>query len=175
MKEEFRIIEGFEDYQISNHGRVYSSRYDRFLKPYVNGRGYLHACLCVKMERSCKAIHQLVAIAFLGHNPCGMKLVVDHIDNNKLNNRVDNLQIITTRQNIIKGIKYKSSKHTGVYWDKRMNKWRSKIEINNKQIHLGYFDCELETSKYYQIAIKIIDQYQNPKQFRNLIKTQSSL
>jgi len=46
-------------------------------------------------------------MAFLNHTPCGHKLIVDHINENKLDNRVENLQLITNKQNVIKSIKNK--------------------------------------------------------------------
>ena len=53
-------------------------------------------------------IHQLVAIHFLGHIPNKHSKVIDHIDGNKLNNNVNNLQIIGNYQNMVKGKYYKS-------------------------------------------------------------------
>jgi len=47
-------------------------------------------------------IHQLVAMHFLNHIPNNHRLVIDHIDENKLNNNVNNLQIVTNHQNLTK-------------------------------------------------------------------------
>ena len=85
-----------------------------------------------------------------------MNLVVDHINNNSLDNRVENLQVITQRQNATKDRTNKTSKYAGVSWHKALNKWRSYIKINYKQIHLGYFDNEEEASEVYNNKLKQI-------------------
>jgi hypothetical protein len=69
-------------------------------------------------------------------------LVVDHINHNTLDNRKSNLRVITQGQNNQnrKKIRVESkSGIRGVYWDKKNNKWRSHIQIDRKQIYLGYF------------------------------------
>ena len=48
-------------------------------------------------------VHQLMAITYLNHIPQNHKLVIDHIDGNKLNNKIENLQIVTNWQNLAKG------------------------------------------------------------------------
>jgi len=95
-------------------------------------------------------IHQLVAIAFLNHIPCGHELVVDHIDNDPTNNNIENLQIVTNRQNCSKDRKGKSI-YTGVHWNKKY--WVASITINKKRFHLGSFDCEIKASKVYKKAL----------------------
>ena len=104
-------------YQVSNLGRVkslekrvkyrygYRTRPERILAQPIHSSGYLVVCLCIKNRRSVVRVHQLVAIAFLNHTP-GRLIVVDHIDNDKLNNRLDNLQVITQKENMnkLKGI-----------------------------------------------------------------------
>jgi hypothetical protein len=103
-----------------------------------------------------KRIHKLVAMAFLGHIPAGYNLVVDHIDNNPLNNRLDNLQLISQRENTSKDKKGGTSDFIGVF-NKSSSKWASAIRINNKIINLGSFDTEQEASEYYQKALESIN------------------
>ena len=156
--EEFRVIKGFEDYQISNYGNVKSLKFDKekILKPRLDKRtGYLYVGLLNNNKRGSKKIHKLVAIAFLNHIPCGMKLVVNHKDFNRQNNHVDNLEIITQRENANLKHLLSSSQYTGVSWHKRDKKWQSIILINNKLKYLGYFNNELEASKAYEEALKL--------------------
>ena len=149
MKEEFRPIPDYEGiYEISNFGRVKSFKCnkERILKAVLNPRGYLHVSLYKDNKQKSYQVHQLVAIVFLGHTPCGMDLVVDHIDDNKTNNRVDNLQIITQHDNTNK---YGTSKYKGIAFNKRDNKWMAyyKCPIKKKQLHIGYYFTEAEAVK----------------------------
>jgi hypothetical protein len=152
-------------YQVSSLGRVKSlerktlGKYggikkERILKSNKNNGGYLRLDLCKNgVQKNCK-IHQLVAIAFLNHTPCGHKLVVNHKNFNKLDNRLENLEIITQRENSNLKHKESTSKFVGVFWDKSRGKWHSKIQINGKSKFLGYFKCEIKASEAYTKELK---------------------
>jgi hypothetical protein len=101
-------------------------------------------------------VHQLIAAAFLDYKFKGHKLVVDHIDNNKQNNNINNLQIITQRENVVKEIILKKTLPIGVCFDKSRNKYISQIKINGKQIYLGRFKTTEEASNAYQNKLKSI-------------------
>lgn len=168
MDEIWKDVIGYEGlYQVSDLGRVkslsrvinrlggrkYTVR-ERILKPTPDGRGYLTVGLRRNKKRKTFCVHSLVAMSFLDYIPDGThKLVVDHIDNDKTNNRLVNLQIISQRENCSKD-KRGSSRFTGVYWNKRRGKWRAGIKIKGKDIHLGYFKDESEASKTYQNKLK---------------------
>ena len=130
------------------------------MKPSVDHCGYLRAVLCRYGVTETKKIHQLVAISFLNHTPNGHNLEIDHIDGDRLNNRIENLQIVTHRANastcFVKGKENYSSKYTGVIWYKRDSRWRSQITINGNPKFLGYFDSETEAHNAYQNALKSI-------------------
>jgi hypothetical protein len=85
-----------------------------------------------------------------------MKLVINHVDFNKLNNKVDNLEIITNRKNANQKHLKSSSVYTGVCWHKPNKKWMSYISINGKSKYLGLFTNELEASEAYQKELKQI-------------------
>ena len=173
MKEIFKDVPNYEGmYQVSNLGNVkslercvehwrggVSVRRGRMLKLLDNGKGYLTVNLFKESKVKRSPVHQLVAIAFLNHVPNGNKIVVDHIDENPLNNRLDNLQLISNRENTVRSINKSktSSQYIGVHWDKRHNKWKSQIYINKKTINLGRFSSELEASKAYQKALMEIN------------------
>lgn len=168
VEEIWKDIPGYENmYQVSNLGNVKSlSRIvkhsrggdkvikERILKPALNVHGRLRISLSKNSSEKLFQIHQLVAMAFLNHTPCGYKLVIDHINNNPLDNRVENLQIVTQRENVskIEGDFY--SKFKGVCWHVRRKKWGSKIYVNGKQKHLGYFENEHDAHLKYQEALK---------------------
>lgn len=89
--ETFKDIIGYNGvYKISNFGRVYNTKYDRFLKPGKLRNGYLLVVLCNNGVKKCHTVHRLVAEAFL---PNPEKLPeVNHKDTNKENNYASNLE-----------------------------------------------------------------------------------
>ena len=101
VKEEWKDIAGYEGlYQISNFGHVKSLHSNgRVLKLHEDKGGYLTVCLFWKCKYKCCKVHRLVASAFIA-NPEN-KPTVNHIDGNKKNNRVDNLEWATHKENIV--------------------------------------------------------------------------
>lgn len=160
--EEFRDIPGYEGlYQVSNLGNVKSLNYNRTckeknLKTRIDGNGYYQVGFCKNGEVKTFKVHKLVAMTFLNHKPCGHKLVIDHLNDIKTDNRLENLQIVTQRENVFKTQGRYSSQYKGVSWSKQKNKWVSNILINKKRIHLGLFNCELAASISYQNKLKEI-------------------
>jgi len=154
--ETWKDIPNFEVYQVSNLGRIRSLKFNKvkYLKRRLNTKGRYSVNL-YKQKRmiSNNRISVLIAKAFLNHTPCGYKLVVDHIDNNKTNDKLYNIQVITHRENLSKD-KKGTSKYTGVSWDKKANKWKSEIRINRKKKWLGYYKKEKEAAQAYQNELK---------------------
>lgn len=103
----WKDVIGYEGYyQVSNLGNIKSlgnnkTRKEKILNPRICNAGYFYVNLSLNGKAASKKIHQLVATAFLNHVPCGHKLVVNHKDFNKLNNIIDNLEIVTSRENTI--------------------------------------------------------------------------
>jgi len=113
--------------------------------------------------------HRLIYI--LHHKqdvPEGMML--DHISGDKLNNNIDNLRIVTARENQQNRYKHREGKFVGCTFYKPTNKWMSRIDVNNKQIHLGYHKTEQQAHNQYLLALQHIDQYQNNNQFREYLR-----
>lgn len=94
-------INGFDNYQITNDGRVYNKKYNRYLKPGLNNTGYLSVKLSDNGLQKTYPIHRLVAIHFLDK---GDYNVVNHKDGNKINNNVYNLEWVTYQHNAIHAI-----------------------------------------------------------------------
>lgn len=156
--EEFKDIPGYEGlYQVSDLGRVKSLKRNYMLQINKSGCGYLMVGLYILSVKKSLKVHQLIAMAFLNHRPNGTNVFsVDHIDNIKINNRLINIQVISHRQNMSKDRKNKTSKYTGVSWDKVNNKWVASIGLNKKYIKLGRFKNELDAKKAYDEKLKSI-------------------
>lgn len=98
MKEVWKDIEEYEGlYQVSNLGRVKRVTTERILKGCRDSKGYLQVNLCKQGCVSKKLIHRLAAQTFIPNSE--NKVEVNHIDENKTNNRVDNLEWSTRKEN----------------------------------------------------------------------------
>lgn len=97
----FKPIPGFSRYMISEYGDVYSIPRKKILSVSKNWAGYLTVTLVDdKNFRSPRKVHRLVYLTYVG--PLKDNLVVDHKDDNKLNNHYSNLQQITSSENSTK-------------------------------------------------------------------------
>lgn len=102
--EVWKDVKGYEGlYQVSNYGRVKNSKKDHILKPVVRQHGYLGVMLYGHGGHKTRgfktfSVHRLVAEAFIP-NPDNLS-EVNHIDECKTNNRVENLEWITRKDNV---------------------------------------------------------------------------
>jgi hypothetical protein len=156
--EEFRPVPEYEDrYHVSSFGRVKSFMLKgNMLKP-VLSNGYPQINL--RKNNTCWTIqiHVLVAIVFFGHKRCGYKIVVDHKNHIRSDNRYFNLRLVTQRENSnLKHLTH-SSKYTGVSLT-YSNTWAAKIVIGNKKKHLGTFKTELDAHNAYQEQLNKLTQ-----------------
>jgi len=111
-KEEWRDVVGYEGlYEVSNLGSVASKQKTvmakngttrsyprRKLKQYENSSGYMRVHLCKDGSSKMVLVHRIVAMAFVD-NPSS-KPFVNHLDENKQNNRADNLEWVTNDENL---------------------------------------------------------------------------
>ena len=97
---EWKIIEDYPDYAISNDGQVKSVKFQRLLKGTKNSSGYLYVNLVKHKIPKTFAIHRLVMKYFGTSQP--ENNIVDHIDHDKLNNHINNLQWLSIQENTIK-------------------------------------------------------------------------
>lgn len=90
-------------------------------------------------------LHRLI---WLYHKGYDAKLV-DHIDRDVTNNKIENLREATAVQSSCNRSEANSSGYRGV--DKYNNRWRAKIRYDNKYIHIGYFDTPEDASNAYKL------------------------
>jgi hypothetical protein len=119
------------------------------LKPY--NRGYIHIGINKKLYK----LHRLVYKYFNKDwdiTDISTTNQIDHININKLDNRIENLRVVNSSENNRNKNKFKncSSKYKGVSWHKSNNKWRVNIAIDGKVKHLGLFDNEEEAYECYK-------------------------
>ena len=178
QEEIWKEVSGYEGiYEVSSLGRVKSLKRKGakggILTESKRQDNYYGVGLTRNRKLKTYTIHSLVAIAFLGHKPSGWQICVDHIDGNRLNNHVDNLQIVTHRENV--SVCHRSNKNdtssafVGVFYNNTIDKWQARIQLDKKVIHLGYFDDEKTAHDFYLSAYKNLDSFENPTQFREII------
>jgi len=119
---------------------------------YLHKGGY--AARKLKLNKVSKTI-------FLHHfvTETDYKYIVDHINGNRLDNRKQNLRIVTAQQNAFNRSvnRYKnSSQYKGVFWSKEKKLWLSLIKIKGKSNHLGYFNTEIDAAIAYNENAKTL-------------------
>lgn len=177
--EEWKPIEGFEElYHVSNYGRVKSLprrgtiNETRILKPCKNRDGYLQVCLYKDSTKQYKTIHRLVAEAFLP-NPNNLPCI-NHKDENKENNNVENLEYCdiafnnsygTRNERVSKAMTNGKLSKTVLQYDRNGNfirEWPSAREIERQ---LGFVNgniCKCCIGKpHYNTAYNFIWRYKD--------------
>jgi hypothetical protein len=174
--EVWKSIIGYEGYyEISNFGNVRSlerivnhTKYGkqqlkaRNSKKYITDKAYYEVALCKDNKAKRIFIHKLVAIHFIEKINLS-KNQVNHIDSNKKNNTILNLEWVDNRENQCHKNIIKTSKYTGVSYCKDRCKFIACITINKKRTFLGRFNTEIEAKKVYDNFCKennIVNKYQ---------------
>lgn len=147
MSEVWKNIPDYDNYEVSNLGNVKSKR--KLLKPSINMYGYAVLSLHNKGVKKQWKVHQLVALCFFDYRFENHSTVIDHINGSKSDNRLENLQLISQRENKSKSSKKTTSKYTGVYFQKKTGKYTVMIYINGKIKYLGSFDNQEDAKAAY--------------------------
>lgn len=150
IKVEWKLIEGFDGiYSVSNYGDVKNNRTGRLMKQRKTEKGYLRVGLTTNGKPKCMRVHRLVAQAFIP-NPEN-KPEVNHIDFNKKNNCVNNLEWVTGKEN---------AKHS-LGNRKKSNKIECKNISNTGEKYIsyysGYYVVRMFGKKYFCKSFKNID------------------
>ena len=159
MEEIWKNIEGYPNYQVSNMGRIkrlstgYYRRTEKILKPQLQNNGYLHIKLSQKDKTKCILVHRLVAQVFIP-NPNNLPQV-NHINEDKKDNRVENLEWCTQKYNINYGNgiskRVKTNKENGTY--KKIGEINSKIrsksilQFSKDNSFIRRWDCIMDVQR----------------------------
>lgn len=104
----WKEVPGFNGrYNVSIYGEIHDLKRDKFIKPHMSGvkrRNYPQVTLYRKennkTSKHTKRVHSIMAMTFLNHTYNGDRTkVVDHIDNDPMNNNLSNLQIVSMKVN----------------------------------------------------------------------------
>ncbi len=152
VNEEWRSIDGYVDYQISNIGRVRKAATGRIFKPSEDTSGYLGIGLTLSGVRKRHLVHRLVAHEFID-NPNSMPCI-DHINHTKTDNTINNLRWVSRSQNSMNRAKRTNttSEYKGVSFSKQKRRWRAVIMVDGKNKHIGYVKTEKEAAAAYNKA-----------------------
>lgn len=157
LKVEWKLIEGFDGiYSVSNYGEVRNNRTGKLMKPRKNEKGYLHIGLTKNGKQKNMRVHRLVAQAFIP-NPEN-KSQVNHIDFDKENNCVNNLEWVTNKENT----QYSVCNRIFPGQQKKRN---NKTGERNISHYNGFYVVRIYGKKYVSKSFKNID---DAKQWRDL-------
>lgn len=148
-------------YEISNLGNVRRMKNDgnyKYLKCSVMNRGYRYFQIHRKGTRKNYLIHHLVAELFIGERPDG--LVIDHIDRDKLNNKLENLRYITIKENIRNSHTFLDDKKTAELEEEGY----TRIQARSRTYHIEHREELLKKKKdyYYKNKERLL-QYQKER------------
>lgn len=139
------------DYLVSSHGRLRRKGNDKCRAFSVDKYGYYKITLSMgRKNRKSYRVHKLIALAFLG-DPNGLH--VNHIDGNKKNNNINNLEYVTNRENVAHGM-IRRGKIVGAIYCKRSQKWISNLNVDGKLKRLGTFDTAEDAQSAFRSALR---------------------
>lgn len=165
--EVWKPVPGFPDYEVSSEGRIWSKK-NGYLKTRLESRGYEIVNLYLYGKMYTKKVHRLVALAFI-QNPDNLPQI-NHKDENKSNNRIDNLEWCDSKYNLNYGTRIKRQIETkinkGLYNPETVGlstiDWQRKYrEINRERLSTYQKNWKIEHSDYVKKYNS--EYYQNKK------------
>jgi hypothetical protein len=161
---DFVKIKGFPNYMISKKGSIYNLRFKKYMKASPNAEGYKYIRLLNNKVKKYYYVHRLVADHFIKKIPG--KNLVNHIDSNRSNNCVDNLEWCTNSENMLHAAKAKREKQ------KVLN---NKITVENdknsdvKDVKNSDEENEVNNNVCFKRAVqKLDDEYNVLEEFKSI-------
>ena len=167
--ETWKDIPNYEGYQASDLGNIRSKdriveqknghtyfQSGRVLAKTCNGAGYLSSMLSIEGRKPFRRyVHRLVAMAFLSMDE---NMQVDHIDSDKSNNRLNNLRVVTQRENNHyyqkSRSKVKTCEYVGVTYSKEKDLYFPTLSVGRVNYILGSYKTSEEAKMVYDKALK---------------------
>lgn len=147
-------IPDYPRYSLDKEGNLYGLK-GQLMKGYLRGRGYLGFDIRVNGKRKILSIHRLMLHTFKGMSLDYDGRVVDHINGNKLDNRLNNLQLLENHQNVKKGLGLDFTLPKGV-GEVKGKHWR--FTIYDKDFPKGRI---LKTSIHKEVILDFAKKYYN--------------
>lgn len=107
-----------------------------------NSKGYCH----IKFNGSMVPYHAILWVVVYGEIPNNK--VIDHINGNRSDNRLENLRLVSHRQNLQNQRKHRDGKLAGCR-QRKSGKWQAQVRVDNSIIHLGTYNSDLEAHSAY--------------------------
>ena len=148
LNAEWKTINNFPDYLISNNGSVFSLKSKKILKYRIDKDGYYYVGLYLEKKQSNKKVHRLVCEHF--GKDWNSELTVDHINHIITDNTLSNLRIATHQQQHF-NTRVRSNNKLGVKGVFKIGKkYGVQININGKTTNLGRFETLEEAIEKHQ-------------------------
>jgi len=144
--EKFKPIKDYPDYEISDYGNVRSRKNGKItILKGSKCNGYLEVSLFKEKVKKRFLIHRLVASEFIRNMKEGEQ--VDHIDGDRKNNNLRNLNIVNNRINNLRKLKLNGA-------HKQKGRWQSSFYYEGKNIYIGLYDTAEEAHEAYKNKLK---------------------
>ena len=146
-------IPQFENYAITEDGRVWNFKRKIWMKLTIGTKGYPQVCLTLNKKLYCFYVHRLVANAYIA--PVDGKLYINHKNSIRNDNRVENLEWCTQRENVLHGFN-----HGRISGRARLTP-KQVIEVRAK--HTGMYGVGIKLAKEYGVSASVISSIVNNK------------
>lgn len=104
MTNDFIKIPGYEEYLINSIGEIFSTKVNRLLTIHTNTKKYKYVTFSINGKNKNILLHRLVAFVFMDLPSLDSTLEVDHIDRDRSNNSIENLQVLDKDTHFLKSL-----------------------------------------------------------------------